>query len=136
LCIVQRLCFMGVAAASLLAAIHHPTARGIIAYGALTSVPILGGIATAGRQVWLQHLPPDKVPECGPGLEFWLQTLPITETVQKIFRGTGECAEVDWTFLSLSIAEWSLACFAVMLVAVVAVIVAAAGQRARDMKFL
>ena len=76
---------------------------GLIPEGALAAV--------AGRQVWLQHLPPDKVPQCGPDLAFMLENFPLSRTLNTLFSGTGECAVVDWTFLGLSIAEWSLAWF-------------------------
>jgi len=71
----------------------------------------LGGFGTASRQVWLQHLPPDKVPECGPGLQYWIQNMPFLKTVELLFKGDGNCAEVDWTFLGLSMASWSLLMF-------------------------
>ena len=85
--------------------------RFIPAYGSLAALFALGGAGAAGRQVWLQHLPPDKVPQCGPDLAFMLKNLPLSRTLEKLFTGTGECAVVDWTFLGLSIAEWSLAWF-------------------------
>jgi len=71
------------------------------------------GAAIAGRHVWLQHLPPDKVPDCGPGLDWMLDTLPLNAVLRKVFTGSGECAKVDWTFLSLSMPEWTLIWFAV-----------------------
>jgi disulfide bond formation protein DsbB len=61
--------------------------------------------------VWLQHLPPEKVPACGPDLFFMLENFPLSRTLGTLIKGTGECAVVDWTFLGLSIAEWSLAWF-------------------------
>ena len=69
------------------------------------------GAATAGRQVWLQHLPADKIPQCGPDLFFMLENLPLSRTLEKLFRGSGECAAVDWKFLGLSIAGWALVWF-------------------------
>jgi disulfide bond formation protein DsbB len=71
----------------------------------------VGGAAAASRQVWLQHLPADKVPQCGPDLFFMLENFPLSRTLTTLFSGTGECAVVDWTFLGLSIAEWSLLWF-------------------------
>ena len=68
----------------------------------------------AARQVWLQHLPADKVPACGPDLYFMLENLPLARTLEKLFTGSGQCAEVNWKSLGLSIAEWSLACFTVL----------------------
>ena len=111
LCLVQRGFYYGVLATCLVAAIHAPAGRGRTVYGVLAALFAAGGIATAGRQVWLQHLPPDKVPQCGPDLFFMLENLPLATTLQKLVFGTGECAVVDWKFLGLSIAEWSLAWF-------------------------
>lgn len=78
-------------------------------------VGAIGGISTAGRQVWLQHLPAELVPECGLGLMFWLENKPFLETLKLLFQGDGNCAEVDWTFLGFSMAEWSLLFFVTML---------------------
>ena len=64
--------------------------------------------------MWLQHLPPDKVPQCGPDLFFMMENFPLSRTLKTLFSGTGECAAVDWTFLGLSIAEWSLIWFAAL----------------------
>jgi disulfide bond formation protein DsbB len=99
---------------AMIAALYNPARFGIRVYGAFTALIALGGGIFAGRQVWLQHLPKSEVPECGPGLEYWVKTLPIAETIKRVFHGTGDCAEVDWTFLKLSIAEWSLICFALL----------------------
>jgi len=70
----------------------------------------VGGIVTAGRHVWLQQLPPELVPECGPGLEYWLDNMPYLKTLELLFKGDGNCAEVD-TVLGVSIAIWSLGAF-------------------------
>ncbi|HAZ61316.1 MAG TPA: disulfide bond formation protein B [Gammaproteobacteria bacterium] len=111
LCIFQRLAYLAVGVVALLAGLHG--ARGVFrrVYAALLLLGSLAGAGLAGRQVWLQHLPPDRVPECGLGLEFMLETNPLWEVIATVLKGTGECAVVDWTFLGLSIAEWSLGCF-------------------------
>jgi len=111
LCLVQRGFFYAVMAVSVLAALHAPGRAGTVLYAILVFLFAAGGAAAAGRQVWLQHLPPDKVPQCGPDLFFMLENFPLAQTLQKLFTGTGECAVVDWTFLGLSIAEWSLGWF-------------------------
>lgn len=111
LCMVQRGFFYAVLAIFLVAAIHGPGRGGTAVYCGAIVLFALGGAATAGRQVWLQHLPADKVPACGPDLFFMLENLPLARTLEKVFFGSGECAVVDWTFLGLSIAEWSLAWF-------------------------
>jgi disulfide bond formation protein DsbB len=111
LCMVQRLFYYLVGGTLILAAIHGPGRVGRWIYGGFAALFALGGIVTAGRQVWLQHLPADQVPACGPDLGFMLDNFPLTQTISKLFAGSGECAKVDWTFLGLSIAEWSLAWF-------------------------
>jgi len=114
LCMVQRFFFYLVAGVCLIAAMHGPARTGSILYGALAALFAVGGAATAGRQVWLQHLPADKVPQCGPDLMYMLNNLPLSRTLEKLFYGSGECAKVDWTFLGLSIAEWSLLWFSAL----------------------
>ena len=107
LCLVQRGFFYAVMATLIAAALHSPGRRGSLVYGVLAALFAAGGLATASRQVWLQHLPADQVPQCGPDLMFMLENLPLAQTLKKLVAGSGECAKVDWTFLGLSIAEWS-----------------------------
>jgi disulfide bond formation protein DsbB len=111
LCMVQRGFFFLLFAAFALGAVHNPGRLGSALYAALALFFAAGGAATASRQVWLQSLPPDKVPQCGPDLFFMLENFPLSRTLEKLFYGSGECAVVDWTFLGLSIAGWALACF-------------------------
>lgn len=120
MCIFQRLCFMAVVLIATAAAVHGPGRRGVWVYAALTATAAAVGGGIAARQVWLQHLPAERVPECGPGLEFMLETLPLAEVIRSALRGTGECAVVDWTLFGLSIAEWSLACFCAIVVVLLA----------------
>ncbi len=114
LCILQRIVYIVLMVVFLIGALHGPGHKGAYAYsGLLTIVSVVGaGIAT--RHVWLQHLPKDKVPECGPGLGYMLDRFPLVEAFAKIFRGSGECAEVGWRMLGLSIAEWSLVWFVLL----------------------
>jgi disulfide bond formation protein DsbB len=111
LCIFQRIFVIALGLVSLVAAIHDPQAVGRRVYAVLVLLFASLGVAVAGRHVWLQHLPADRVPECGPGLEYMLNAFPLAETLQLVFRGSGECAEVQWTFLGFSIPEWTLAIF-------------------------
>jgi disulfide bond formation protein DsbB len=112
LCLVQRAFYYVLAAIFIVAALHGPRRTGRNLYCSAALVAALCGGAVAVRQVWLQHLPADKVPACGPDLFFMLKNLPLQRTLEKLFAGSGECAEVHWKFLGLSIAEWSLAWFA------------------------
>lgn len=118
LCIFQRGFFLLVGVISLIAALHNPGRLGRWIYAVLGGLSALGGLVVAGRQVWLQHLPADKVPECGPGLDYMLESFPLAEILKKVLQGSGECAEAGWRFLSLSIAEWSLLCFIGLLIVV------------------
>ena len=111
LCLVQRGFYLGLLFVFLVAAIHGPQKAGSVVYGLLGLLFAAGGGATAGRQVWLQHLPADQVPKCGPDLYFMLDNFPLSKTITNLLRGSGECAEVNWRFLGLSIAEWSLVWF-------------------------
>lgn len=112
LCILQRITFLALAVVFLVAAVHGPGKTGSMIYSGVLVIFAGVGAAIAARHVWLQHLPPQQVPECGPGLEYMLRKLPLDQVLGKVFKGSGECAEVGWTFLGLSIAEWSLAWFA------------------------
>ena len=111
LCMVQRGFFYVLMALFVIAALHDAGRVGTAIYAALIVLFAAGGAATAGRQVWLQHLPADKVPQCGPDLFFMLNNLPLSRTLEKLFQGSGECAAVDWKFLGLSIAGWALVWF-------------------------
>lgn len=112
LCSFQRGAFVLLGLVFLLAAVHAPRGRaGRRTYGVLAAIASASGIAVAGRHVWLQHLPPDQVPACGPDLNYMLQAFPLADVLKRVFTGSGECALVDWTFLGLSMPEWSLAWF-------------------------
>ncbi len=111
LCISQRIAVIAIGIVALVALLHNPGKIGQMIYNSLLLISAISGVAIAGRHVWLQHLPPEQAPACGPGLEFWLETLPLTTVIEKIFKGTGECAKVDWTFLGFSIPELTLPTF-------------------------
>ena len=116
LCIFQRIAYIVIAVISLIGAIHNPQKLFERIYTGLILIASLCGAGIAGRQIWLQHLPEDEIPECGPGLEYMLDTFPFTDALRMILSGSGECAEVQWTFLSFSIAEWSIVCFSGLII--------------------
>ncbi len=109
LCIFQRLAFMALGAVFLVGALHAPSGRaGRAIYAVLAALAAGVGMGVAGRHVWLQSLPPDQVPACGPGLDYMLEAFPFWDVLARVFRGSGECAEVDWLFLGLSMPAWNL----------------------------
>ncbi|MDH3670037.1 MAG: disulfide bond formation protein B [Gammaproteobacteria bacterium] len=111
LCIFQRVFMLGVGLLFLVAAVHNPHGFGRRIYGGLVALMAGLGAGVAGRHVWLQSLPADQVPECGVDLDYMLQAFPITKTIRLVLRGSGDCAEVMWTFLGLSIPGWTLIMF-------------------------
>ena len=123
LCVLQRVVYIVLMIVFLFGALQGPRRTGAIVYGTLLVIVSLVGAGIAARHVWLQHLPKDKVPECGPGLGYILDRFPLMSAFEKIFRGSGECAEASWRLLGLSIAEWSLVWF--LLLGAYAVLLAA-----------
>jgi len=111
LCISQRIAILLTGVVFLLAAVHNPGQSGGRIYAILGGVTSLLGGAVSTRHVWLQHLPKDQVPECGPGLEYMFQNFPLSATLKLMLSGTGDCAEVTWSFLSLSMPAWTLVAF-------------------------
>lgn len=111
LCIFQRVGMMALAAVFLVAAIHAPARRGRRVYSVLIALVAAVGATVSARHVWLQNLPPDQVPACGPGLNYMLEVFPLGEALRMAFTGSGECAEVDWSFLGLSMPAWVLVMF-------------------------
>lgn len=111
LCSFQRLFVIALGGLFLAAAVHNPGVTGRRVYGAIVVVLGVLGMVVAGRHVWLQNLPKDQVPECGPGLEYLLDAFPLKEALSLVFRGSGECAEVQWVFLGLTIPGWTLVIF-------------------------
>ncbi len=111
LCVFQRAAFIWMGAFALLATIHNPRRTGQVIYALLMTLGAVFGAAVAGRHIWLQHLPAEQVPECGPGLNYMLENFPLTEALSSVFRGSGSCAEVNWSFLGMSIPEWALVWF-------------------------
>jgi len=120
LCVFQRIALISLGLVLLVAAVHGPGRVGGGVYGVLAGLCALAGIAVAGRHVWLQSLPPDRVPSCGPGLGYLLDTFPLGEALKQVFSGSGECAKVDWTFLGQSMPFWVLVWFIVLGIAAVA----------------
>ncbi|MDH3375432.1 MAG: disulfide bond formation protein B [Gammaproteobacteria bacterium] len=111
LCIVQRVIVILIGIMCLIAAVHNPRS----AWRRLYELPIIlfsmAGATVAARHVWIQNLPADQIPECGPGLEFMLKRFPLHTVIEKVLSGSGECAEVVWTWLGLSIPGWTLVFF-------------------------
>ncbi len=111
LCIFQRVALIAVGCVFLLATLYNPSLTFGRIYAGLLFIAAGAGIGFAGRHLWLQNLPKDQVPACGPGLDFMLEAFPLTEVLQTVLSGSGECAEVDWSLFGLSMPGWVLIAF-------------------------
>ncbi|MBS0431261.1 MAG: disulfide bond formation protein B [Proteobacteria bacterium] len=108
LCIFQRIAFLWMGVWFLVGGLHAPRGKMRWFYCVLVLLGAAWGIAVAARHLYLQGLPPDQVPSCGPGLNYMLQTFPFAQTLKLVFEGSGECAQVNWKFLGLSMPGWTL----------------------------
>ena len=109
LCILQRIAVIGMGIGFLLFVLLNP-GPGWLRRICITVFGLfaLEGLVVAGRHVWLQHLPADKVPSCGPGLGYMIDNFPFADALKMVFTGSGECASVDWSFVGLSMPMWLL----------------------------
>ena len=108
LCIMQRVAVILLGIVFLAAAIHDPERFGNRVYAGLIGIIAIVGASIAGWHVRLQNLPADEVPGCGPGLDYIMDNFPLQDALGLIFKGSGECAEVAWRLLGLSMPVWVL----------------------------
>jgi disulfide bond formation protein DsbB len=118
MCILQRYAFLLTGLVALAAVIHDPQRSGRRVYGGLLVLTAGTGAGVAARHVWLEHNPP-KIFDCGADLGYMMESFPLAEALPMIFRGTGDCSKVLWRFLGLSIAEWALIWFLLLIAAAV-----------------
>jgi disulfide bond formation protein DsbB len=114
LCMVQRYIFLFMGILFLLATLHNPKRLGVRIYSGLITLFSLFGIGVAVRHIWIQHLPANEVPACGPGLDYMLDNFPMADVLKELLHGSGECAAKGWSFLGLNIPEWSLIWFTLL----------------------
>ena len=107
LCILQRVAVIALGLSFLFMALRPPqTKQSKFFASLLLTIISSAGVGIAARHVWLQNLPSDKVPGCGPGLDFMMANFPLSEVFQMVFSGSGECAEISWSFAFLSMPAW------------------------------
>lgn len=125
LCILQRIAFIATGLVALVAAAHNPGKIGQAFYAMTLIIFSAIGAGIAGWHVWLQHAPRDKVVECGPGLDYMLDAFPLLKALPMIFKGSGDCGNIVWSFLGLSIPGWSLVWFILITLAGLALFIQA-----------
>ena len=111
LCTVDRGLLLLIALISLISVIHNSRGIFLWIYTSLSSVVALLGIAVGIRHIWLQNLPADQVPECGPDLAYMLDVFPMLDVIKRLFTGAGQCAEVSWTFYGITLPQQTLLLF-------------------------
>ena len=108
LCITQRFFVICIGLICAVAALHNPAQFGQRIYAALSILcAILGGYFSS-KQLWLQSLPEDQVPACGIPVDYLLDSFSLSEAIAMLVRGDGNCAEVQWQLLGLSMPAWVL----------------------------
>ena len=131
LCITQRFFITLAGLFALIACLHNPRAIGTRVYSAAILFASVAGGAFSGRQLYLQSLPADQVPACGPGLRYMLEAFPLNKALTLLLKGDGNCAEVVWSFLGLSIPGWTLIAFAMIGATAIYLLVKAGSAQAR-----
>jgi len=111
MCMMQRAVFIALGVLAIMAVLHNPAYIGQKIYAFFLTLISIGGASIAIRQLWLQSLPEDQVPACGPGIDYMIDVFPLLEVIEMSLRGTGDCAKVQWTLFNLSIPAWSLIAF-------------------------
>lgn len=111
LCILQRIIYAILAGVFALACLHNPKKLGRSIYYGSASLVAIAGCLVAGRHIWIENLPKNLVPSCGPSWDVLVENFPLHEVLTVVLRGSGDCANIAWKFMGLSIADWSLAWF-------------------------
>ncbi len=121
MCIMQRYAFLVVGVIALIGVLHNAGRVGQRIYAGLLVIAAGIGLGIGARQSWLQWFPPQFL-ECGPDLNYLINSFPLGEALPKIFAGSGDCSKVDWAFLGLSIANWAVVWFAILIAIAVTVL--------------
>lgn len=114
LCVLQRVAMIATGVFFLAGALHGVSGTGRYVYAGLAGLAALAGAAIAGRHVWLQSLPPDQVPACGPPLEHLMKIMPWSEALTFVLKGEGNCAVIAGEWLGISLPGWTLVGFVLL----------------------
>jgi disulfide bond formation protein DsbB len=106
LCVFQRIATILLGIVFLIATLHNPGRLGARIYGVLVALPAAFGVGVATWHVRLQNMPKDEIPSCGPGFEYIMENFALFDALSMIFEGSGECADVVWRLLGLSMPSW------------------------------
>ncbi|WP_394755868.1 disulfide bond formation protein B [Rhodoferax sp.] len=126
MCIVQRYALVLIA---IIAALTGASGKkSLHVGGAMLIFTVAGfGAYVAARQSWLQWYPPE-VASCGRDFYGMIETFPLQRVIPMIFKGSGDCSKVDWTFMGGSIANWSFVVFSLVVMLSLALIWRSVGR--------
>ena len=116
LCSTVRFIILIQSALFLLAFLHNPSQLGQRAYAALGFITTMAGILVSVRHIWLQYMSVNNTQDCGPGLEYLLESYPLQEALDLILNASGDCATEQWQILGITIPQISLVLFALLVV--------------------
>ncbi len=116
LCISQRIIFMSLGVLFLIAAFIPPKTMLSKLFTALQLLTAIGGAGVAIRHWYLQANKESMIADCGVGFDYMFENFPLEKALKLVFRGTGDCAAIDWTFLGLTLPQLGLICFVVFAV--------------------
>jgi disulfide bond formation protein DsbB len=126
MCIVQRYAMTVLALIAVIGSVltHKKAGQALVVAGVLSAG---FGAFVAARQSWLQWYPPNIV-SCGRDFYGMIEAFPLQRTIPLIFKGSGDCTKIDWTFLGGSIANWTFLVFLGMAIWLLAVVWRKLGQ--------
>ena len=114
MCILERLCVIGLGGVFLFAAVHDAGDVGARLWGlAIFAVALLAALV-AGRHVWMQMQPPGSLPSCGADFATLTEMMPLGEAVMKVLKGGGDCQAITWSLLGLSMPVWVVVAVALL----------------------
>ncbi len=115
LCVTQRIFAIGFGVIALIAALHNPAPHKQRIYSTFIALTAAAGAGVSIRQLYLQSLPADQVPACGPTLPYLMEYFPFGDVLRAMFLGEGSCAEIKWQLLGVSIPGWTLVAFVLVI---------------------
>ncbi|MBS0215149.1 MAG: disulfide bond formation protein B [Proteobacteria bacterium] len=129
-CILQRIAFGALGAVFLVGGLIAPkstSARKWLVVLAL--IPAIAGAGVALRHVWVQYFPPPMA-GCGSPMSFMLEMMPAQSVLRKVLTASGDCSNINWSFLGLTMPAWCALWFIGLGIWAIA-----AGWRKSDRKF-
>lgn len=111
LCMMQRFCLAALGIIFVIGACYNFKRVGSVLVGAISFLFSLTGAILAGRQAWLQHFPSSASSNCDVSFQYMMKVLPFDQVLKRALAGGAECSQIDWQFMHLTLAEWSLFLF-------------------------